>query len=216
MTPIGTTLNMEKSGSYKMGSPNLQTVASTVLNRARKQGYVLPREVRTELKEAGQSTDLWKQVINLIRPLLKYRHGRYYAVPSGFSQLEREKEQLRRIHEAVRALIAEYQSPKSAQERRKEGRARFIRPVGIRMPNETELTVLLQDLSPSGARLIADRSLLGRKVLVFLPSPHEGQPPVVVVTRILWSCAVADGLYKSGGVFLELVSHEPAQLQEIG
>lgn len=193
-------------GSFTMSSPSLHAVASAVLCRAKRQGYVLPREIRLELKEAGQSTTLWKQVVSLLSASMKYRHGRYYAHAGSVTRLQHEQHQLQRVRDIVQDLIARYQTTRSADERRREGRAQFVKSVRIRTEDGQEQNVLVQDLSPSGVRLITDRSLLGRKVLLCLPRPQSMDGPIVVLTRILWSYEIADGLYKSGGVFLDLVA----------
>ena len=52
--------------------------------------------------------------------------------------------------------------------------------------------------------LIAPRGLLGQKLDIFLPRPEEDKPLRLRV-RILWTCAVGDGLFENGGTFLEVV-----------
>jgi hypothetical protein len=196
-------------GSYTMNSPELHSVAQSVLSRARRQGYILPREIRMELKEAGQSTTLWKQVVNLIGPSLKYRNGRYYA-QSSLTQLQREQNNLKHIRETLQEFLQKYQTPKSSDERRKEDRACYLRSVKIQTEDQQELTVLCQDLSLSGIRLVTERCLLGRKVRLYLPGPQGPDYPIIIAMRIVWSQSIADGLYKSGGTFLELISQEPS------
>src|SRR5687768_7819559 len=116
----------EASGSFTMSSPSLHNVASAVLCKAKRQGYVLPREIRKELEDAGQSTTLWKQVVTLLSASMKYRHGRYYAV-TAVSRLQHEQHQLERVRGIVQDLISRYQTSRAADERRKEGRAQFVK-----------------------------------------------------------------------------------------
>jgi hypothetical protein len=192
-----------------MVSPDLQAVAIAVLNRARRQGYVLPREIRGELKEAGHSEGIWKQVVNLIRPSLKYHHGRYYAKVSTLSPLEREKHHLRHIRTTLHIFLQKQKGKTMEEERRKEDRNSLVCALKIRTESGQELTVLGQDLSSSGFRVITDRSLLGKKIFMFLPPPQEGGAlPVVIAARVLWCVEIADGLFKNGGSFLELISPE--------
>ena len=57
---------------------NLQGIAEQIVHRARRQGYVSPREVREELTQAGFQEELWKDVVAQTRPALIYQSGRYY------------------------------------------------------------------------------------------------------------------------------------------
>lgn len=196
-------------GNHPMNPPDLQSVANVILSRAKRQGYILPREIRMELKEAGHSITLWKQVVGLIRPSVKYRHGRYYFDSPGFSRLQLEQKQLRMVKETLDWLIGSQQEAEEPEDRRKEERAAFVRHVRVLTEDEQELTVVSQDLSSSGIRLVTDRSLLGRKIHLSLPRPNDKESPIVIAARILWSFAIADGLYKNGGAFLELISPQP-------
>ena len=60
-----------------MISTSLRGAAELVTRRARRQGYIVPQEVREELAHAGVPEDLWKDVVALARPSLSYRRGKY-------------------------------------------------------------------------------------------------------------------------------------------
>ena len=58
-----------------------------------------------------------------------------------------------------------------------------------------------------GIRLVGTSSLLGQKILVLIPRIDEKEP-LTLRARILWTCAVGDGLYENGGNFLEIVEEQ--------
>ena len=74
-----------------MTSTDLQGIANTVVRRAQRQGFVLPREVRQELAQAGAPDTMWKDVLALARSSLSYRKGRYYYVPPSPSGCARNR-----------------------------------------------------------------------------------------------------------------------------
>jgi hypothetical protein len=116
-------------------------------------------------------------------------------------QAERQK---RAVNGAVKELIRQYKQSNASEERRRQGRFEFLQTVKVRLENDRELAVLSRDLSADGIRLVGTTSLLGQKIQVIIPRP--GQPePLVLKVRILWTCAVGDGLFENGGSFLELV-----------
>jgi hypothetical protein len=188
-----------------MTSPDLKVIACAVVNRIRVRGYILPREIRTELREAGQPTKLWKQVVGLIHPPLEYCGGRYYALPAVISRLKREESQLGIIQEMVQQLVLRKQYDSAAEERRREDRHRFLQTVKVQDEKGGDRTVLLEDLSPSGVRFMSSRNYLGHRLSIALSAQGAANVSVILVMRIVWSCAVADGLYQHGGCFLELV-----------
>ncbi len=63
-----------------MSLTDLQGIAEHVINRARVQGFVVPREIRAALAEAGWPETQWKDVLALAQAFLHYRHGRYYYI----------------------------------------------------------------------------------------------------------------------------------------
>jgi hypothetical protein len=193
---------------------DLQGIATTVVRRAQRQGYVLPREVRYELTEAGLVEDLWKDVVALARPALNYRQGRYYYVSPVSARREEEQYQQGIIQRAVRQLLRQYKVEASQTERRQQGRSDFIRPVKVFTEDRRELTLLSRDLSGTGLRLIGTRSLLGQKLRVQIPRGPGAEPRCFIV-RILWTCAVGDDLFENGGTFLEMVACEPEPLKVV-
>lgn len=192
-----------------MASAELQAVASAVLRRAQKHGYVVPRDVRDELAAAGQEETRWKEVIELLRESLHYRQGRYFFIsPSGSSSLQEEQKQLDRVRDVLRGVLGQPEQP-DKPDRRQEQRIAYTRAVKIQTEDNHELTVLSQDLSPSGIRFIANRSLLGRRVRVHLTPAGESDTPVVLLARILWTTSAGEGLYENGGSFQEMISGRP-------
>lgn len=186
-------------------STTLQDVAHTIVRRAQQQGYVVPRDIRTELTQAGLSEGQWKDVVGLARESLNCRQGRYYHIRAFSPRLQQEQNHQRLIHRAVRSLIRQYKDNAAAQERRQQDRVEYLQPVKVQIEDGREFTLLSRDLSTSGIRLIGTRRLLGHKVKVSLPRNGEGEPCRLLV-RILWTCAVGDDLFENGGSFLELVA----------
>jgi hypothetical protein len=187
-----------------MPSATLQQVADAVIRRAHRQGYVVPREVRSELRLAGLEEDRWKETLELARTSLVYRQGRYYHNSATSPRLEQEHRQQQAIQKALRPVIRQHRRTVRAQERRGQARIDFVQPVTVRCEDGKEFTLLTRDLSTTGVRLIGTRRLLGQKVHMLLPR-DEGQEAYRLLVRILWTCAVGDDLFENGGTFLELV-----------
>jgi hypothetical protein len=185
----------------------LQAVADSVVRRAQRQGYVVPRDIRLELKQAGLPAEQWKDVVNLARASLNYRQGRYYHISALSPRLQQEQLQQRQIQRAIRRLIRRYQATVRLKERRQQDRIDFIQPVQVHAEDGRSFTLLSRDLSTTGIRLIGTRRLLGQKVRVELPQGDDSQPCTFVV-RVLWTCAIGDDMFENGGAFLELVAAE--------
>ena len=184
---------------------DLKGIADQVVRRAQKQGYVVPREVREELTQAGASDDLWKDVVALARQSLTLRRGRYYYSAPVSDRVRREQTQQQGVRRAVDQLLRD--NPAAAPiERRGQDRIDFVQTVTVRTEDGAEFTLLSRDLSVNGIRLVGTRRLLGQKVHVLVPRPG-GEPPYDFLVRILWTCAVGDGLFENGGALLE-VNHE--------
>jgi hypothetical protein len=186
-----------------MISTNLQGVAELVIRRAQRQGYIVPREIRAVLTEAGVAEALWKDVVAVARSALAYRRGRYYYTAPVSDRVRQEQSQQRGIQRAVRQLIRQYRTAAAEVERREQDRIDFVHPVKVTTEDRREYTLLSRDLSATGIRLIGTRRFLGQKVRVSIPTAGSGQPLHFVV-RILWTCAVGEDLVENGGTFLEL------------
>lgn len=190
-----------------MKDTELRSVAETVMRRAQRQGFVVAREIREELTQAGQPESRWRTVAALSRPFLTYRNGRYYyTAPAVSDRLRQEQSQQARIQQAIHALIERHRAAAGTGERRSQDRIDFIQPVKVQTEDGRERTLLSRDLSTTGIRLLGGRGLLGQKVCVYLP--REGAEPCGFVVRILWTCAIGDDLFENGGTFLELLSDE--------
>ncbi|HZY85310.1 MAG TPA: PilZ domain-containing protein [Gemmataceae bacterium] len=185
-----------------MISTNLQGVAEFVVRRAQRQGYVVPREVREELAQAGVSESLWKDVLALARPSLSYRRGRYYYRAPISARVREEQSQQRHIGRAVRRLMRP-QRGATPVERREEDRVEFVQTVQVTTQDGRVLTLLSRDLSATGIRLVGTHRLLGQKVEVVIPGPDR--KPVTFLVRILWTCPVGEDLVENGGTFLGVV-----------
>jgi hypothetical protein len=194
---------------------NLEGVANAVVSRAQRQGFIVPREIRQELSEAGLPEDLWREVVALADASLSYRQGRYHYVNAVSPRLELEQNQQRLVQRALRQLIRQCKSEAARLDRRQNGRVDFIQPVKVRTEDGRERTLLSRDISTAGIRLIGTRSLLGQKVRVLIPRGEQEEPRCFVV-RILWTCAIGDELFENGGTFLEMVvpQAEPAEMAE--
>src|SRR5205809_1054757 len=80
----------------------LANVAAAAVRRAQRHGFVLARDVRSELKLAGLDDGQWKEVIALAKPALHYRQGRYYPLAGVSPRLQQEHDHQRAIQKAVR------------------------------------------------------------------------------------------------------------------
>jgi hypothetical protein len=187
-----------------MISTNLQGVAELVIRRAQRQGYIMPREIRAVLTEAGVSDSLWKDVVAVARNALTYRRGRYYYSAPVSDRVRQEQTAQQGLQRAVRQLIRQHRSANAEVERRETDRIDFVQTVKVTTEDQREYTLLSRDLSQTGIRLIGTRRFLGQKVRVTIP-PTEGSGPLTFLVRILWTCAVGEDLVENGGTFLELM-----------
>jgi hypothetical protein len=195
----------------------LREVARSVLRRCRQQEFVVPREIREELVQAGLAANLWKEVVNLAGSSLSHRHGRYYYVPVGRSRMQvrirHGQHQQGSIHRAVRALLRRQRGEdRIHRERRAHKRHDFNRPVLVQTEDNSLFQFVTREISLSGMRLICNRSLQGQKLRVWLTFETDRRTYCFRVC-ILWSAAVADNLHENGGVLLEFLDEEPHPLQ---
>ncbi len=185
-----------------MPSSTLPEVAAAVVRQAQRQGYVVPKDIRTALRLAELSEEDWKRVANIAKDRLHYRQGRYYPLTAVSPRLQREKEQQQRIEKIIRKLLKAHRAASKRQERRGTPRVDFIQPVTVSTEDGKEFKLLSRDLSNTGIRLLGTKGLLGQKVQIALPL-GESQLQCKMTVRILWTCAVADDLFENGGVFVE-------------
>lgn len=177
---------------------NLQEVVDAVLERARRQGSVTPEDVQDELTRAGVPDESLEEVLALCRRSLRKRQDRYHYVSAARQNSAREK-QRQAVRRVVRGIIRRHRAAEQV-ERRGQDRLDFIRPVRVLTDDGRERHVLSRDLSTTGIRLIATRSLLGQKIRLFL---GEGPDACTLMVRVLWTCAVGDELYENGCMFLD-------------
>ncbi len=185
-----------------MISTNLQGVAELVIRQAQRQGYILPRQVRTVLNGAGVCESLWKDVLAVARPALAYRKGRYYYSVPVSDRVRQEQSQQLGAQKVIRQIIRQHRSA-AGVERREEDRIDFVQPVKVTTGDGREFTLLSRDLSATGIRLIGTRRFLGQKVRIAIPAA-DGKTTWEFVVRILWTCAVGEDLVENGGTFLEM------------
>lgn len=188
---------------------DLQGVAQVVLSRARDHGFVVPRQVREELDQAGMDVARWKEVVELAGPRLSYRNGRYYYVSSIKARMRREHSHGREVRRAARTLIRRYKAANISQERRSHRRIHFVHPVTVFTEDGRELHMLSEDLSLTGLRLIGAHDLRGLKVRVMVPSIDRGAGQYCFIVQMLWSTRVGDNLVETGGLFLDI--HEETE-----
>jgi hypothetical protein len=190
-----------------MSDNDLRGVMDAVIRRAQRQGYVVPRDVRDELGQAGFPEGRWKEVLDLAREALHYRQGRYYHIQAVSPRLQEQQRQQEMVFHSVRALIRRQQAARKEGERRQQDRIDFLQQATLRMEDGREFHVLTRDLSPTGIRLLGNRSLLGQKIHIELAEAN-GTRTCAFEVRILWSCAVGDGLFENGGSFLGMAEPE--------
>jgi hypothetical protein len=184
-----------------MISTNLQGIVESVVRRAQRQGYVLPSEVREELAQASLSETLWKDVLALARPQLRYRAGRYWYNAPVSTRMRQEQEQQEGVQRAVQQVLEQHGPRPSGAERRAEERVEFVQQVEVLTEDGQTHTLLSRDLSATGIRLVGTHRLLGQKVRVCIPRTDGGEPWNFLV-RVLWTCAVGEGQFENGGAFL--------------
>jgi hypothetical protein len=198
---------MRTFSAAQESSAALSAVTEAVLRRAQRQGFVRPKEIREELRRAGESPTLWKDVLAAARPSLSFRRGRYYYAQLVSERLRQEQDDQATVTRAARQIISRFRDAADNQERRGEERIEFIQPVQVRTEDGRTFTVLSRDLSTSGMRLIGTRSFLGQKLQVRLAPTAESEGWWFVL-RILWTCAISDELFENGGAFVEAMPAE--------
>jgi hypothetical protein len=187
-----------------MPTNTLQQVADAIVRQAQRQGFVLARDIRTELKLAALPEGEWKAVVALAKNALNYRQGRYYHLGTISPRVQKEQEQRRVIQKAIRQILKHHRAAAKQDERRGQDRIDFIQPVKVYCQDGKIYSLLSRDLSTTGIRLLGTKQLLGQKVQVELPQGPD-TPPCRILVRILWTCAVGDDLFENGGSFLEVV-----------
>lgn len=191
-----------------MSSNELQAVCQIVIERAQRQKSILPREVREELAKAGLEESHWKDVLQLAQASLAFRKGRYYYVSPLTARMHHDRQNKAQINRAVRKLIRQYKAITSGMERREHRRIHFIHPIRVFTSDHRELSLMSQDISLTGLRIIGTCELKGQKVRVLLSSPDKGLGPWSFQLQILWSARAGDGLIENGGIFLGIVTDQ--------
>jgi hypothetical protein len=192
-----------------MAPTELHRVANLLIQRARREGFVRSGDVRAELVQAGLAEEDWEKVVALAGPALVYAKGRYY--PAEGTKVTPTRGQ-QRIERVAARLIRRCRATTAREERRRERRIDFIQPVEVLTEGGHELTVLSRDLSLTGVRLISAQSLLGQKIHLLLPGDDKGVP-YHFLGRVLWSCAVGDGLFENGALFLDTFPQRTERLR---
>lgn len=160
------------------------------------------RDVRAELRIAGLTDEVWKDVLGLLDESLVHRQSRYYPRDAISPRLQKEHARQSAIVKVIKKLIKAHKSRSKTDERRGQTRVDFIQPVKIRTEDGKVYGLLSRDLSATGVRLLGTKQLLGQKVQLELPN---GKAPCRLLVRILWTCAVGDDLFENGGTFVELL-----------
>jgi len=187
---------------------DIDCVVNCVVRRAQRQGYVVPRDVRGELTKAGLPDAAWKEVLDAARASLHYRQGRYYFIETISPRLREQQSHQQMAFHTLRELVRRHQAAEANSERRQQDRVDFIYPVRVKTEDNREFGFVTRDVSPTGVRLLGNRSLLGQKVQIHLAEQHGGRSCTFEV-RILWSCAIGDDLFENGGAFLGVIAQNP-------
>jgi hypothetical protein len=194
-----------------MAPTELPRVADLLVRRARREGYIRPRDVSAELSRAGFPETSTEEVLALAGPALVYHKGRYYPTESAQATPQRQRAKIKR---AAARLIRGYKPQPAPQERRRQDRLAFIQAVEVWTDDGRERTLLSRDLSLTGIRLISSRCLLGQKMHVLLHAGGNGQP-YRFVAQVLWSCAVGEELFENGAVFLDAFPQGAGRLRVV-
>lgn len=191
-----------------MSEKVLQAVADLVLSRAQEHGFVVRRDIRADLSEAGLADSRWKEVLALVRTRLRYRNGRYYYVtPIAVHMRDRAGREHRHqleMHQAVRDLIRRHR-PETVPNRRRHRRITLGCPVDAVSADRREIPLLCTDISLGGLRLIGSSNLLDQLLCVRFSSDEDCRGEAFHV-RILWSLPVGDDIFQNGGVFVDLAT----------
>lgn len=186
-----------------MPTATLESVAAAITRQAQRQGFVVARDIRTELKLAGLPEEQWKAVAALAKAELNYRQGRYYHLTTVSPRLQKAQQAQRTIQKAIRQVRKHHRAAAKQDERRGQDRVDFIEQVKVHTEDGKEYALLSRDLSSTGIRLLGTKQLLGQKLRVDLPQGSDAAPCRIWL-RVLWTCAVGDDLFENGGSFLEL------------
>jgi hypothetical protein len=187
-----------------MMTVDMQAVAEAVVRRAERQGFIVPREIREEVTHAGLPESTWKEVLELARPNLNYRHGRYHHLHPVSERVQQAHSQQQAVQSALRQIMTHHRKEAKNHERREQERIEFVHSLRVETEDNRTFHVLSRDLSITGLRLISTRSFLGQKIRVTLPRTEKSGPWTFAV-RVLWTCAIGDDLFENGGAFLELL-----------
>ena len=139
-----------------MTQTDLRGVVDSVLRRAERQGYVVPRDVREELAAAGQGDDQWKDVLNLARESLHYRQGRYYYLQPVSPRLREQQSQQQVVFHTVRDLIRRQQAARAESDRRQQERIDFIQPVKVQAEDKRQLVTVTFSTGSAGPQISAE------------------------------------------------------------
>lgn len=181
---------------------NLEEITDSVVRRAQRLGYVVQRDIRLELKQAGLPETQWQNVVELAQGRLNCRQGRYYHIQAVSPKLQQEQRQQQLVQRAIRKIMRESRQARQKEDRRQQDRIDFIQVVVVQTEDGKQHTLLSRDLSLTGIRLIGTRRFLGQKLQVRL---SFGESTSTFLVRILWTCAIGDDLFENGGSFVELL-----------
>ncbi len=182
-------------------------LTTRLLERARQQGFLLPRNVREILTEEGLDRAAWREVLAACRPQLRYKQGRYYPLSPMVLRLHQAKQNQRAVQRAVHQLIRRQRAAQAQViDRRRHARRPFFQAVTILTADGRVLRMCSCDISVSGIRLIGVHNLQGSRVRLEIPPMEEQGEAVEFVLHILWAKPVADQLFENGGVFESLTS----------
>ncbi|MGF1580887.1 MAG: PilZ domain-containing protein [Gemmataceae bacterium] len=157
------------------------------------------------IRDLGATSNRHREIIPLSQPPDSPQPAEASPQTVSVSPPREAPENSSELREAIRRLIATQKQREFRVDGRDEERILLSQSVKIRLEDQQEISVLSQDLSPSGIGLVSTRSLLGRKLRLILPTETPDCPTITIIVRILWSYAVTEDLYKNGGLFLELV-----------
>src|SRR5262249_1687375 len=105
-----------------MTEHDLQRIANTVVQRAKHQGYIIPRDIQADLAQAGPPRAKWKDVVALAPESLCYRQGRYYYVTPVSLPRQEELSKIQIVAHIVRRIIDRHQAHTAQRERRQQDR----------------------------------------------------------------------------------------------
>jgi hypothetical protein len=187
-----------------MSATTLQNCVQAVVGRARSRGFVVPRDVREELSQAGVPDAEWREVLAMAGPQLSYRQGRYYFVSPLAARMRQSRLNQEAVQQAVQEVRRDQKALTRQSERREHERFPLSRAVTVQTADGSRMRLLSSDISVAGIRLLGAYNFQGQRVRVEVPAADADKAPWCFIVQIIWAREAADAVFENGGIFVEV------------